>query len=543
MNYFVLVVAAIIVIVAIGAVYYISVPAAPQQAHQPQPTTTPQQNAGQQTTTIAQSRTNQSSSSVQQSVYNKLSIGQVSTYPQADIKLVNISQVNGQAEATLNISSGQYSRIGVIGERQYIAMGQSGGPYILVDQVNQSGGWITLNFSYGAMPSGFSAAQSSGQAGNSSGGSSAQGQSYSGAPGNLPACGSATMLSTTPLSTSNYTSIVPMGWVSPGGHVFPSDHIYFQIAQQGSSTTPNVTVVSPGNITIYEIDAKTYSSGVSDYSIYFAQCSNVTFFMHHVESLNPKLLANLTKSKAQGCTNTTINGATQYSCQYSLDIKMKTGEKIGTIGGFQGAAEALDLGANDYRITPLAYANQSRYRDLQLHAACPIDYFNQSEQQFLYGRIGLFGVTRTAQPLCGTPEQDAVGTAQGNWFPKGIQNPYTNEGPLISLIHDNLITTEDVFSTGDAAAISGFSGVTEYFMPQSSGYVNRDFGSVATGHTYCYDSLSGNYNGTQTAYSSFPGIVLLRLADSNTLQIEYQNSNSCGSGPWNFTSASVYFYR
>ncbi len=330
-----------------------------------------------------------------------------------------------------------------------------------------------------------------------------------------------------------------MGWVSPGGHVLPSDHIYFQLISSPTQPVPRVSVVSPGNVTVYEVDSRHYNStNTNDYSIYFTPCSNVTLFIHHVQTLAPILLSNDSGSKAN-CVSTNADQGF-LSCQNFMDVKLSAGQVIGWAGGSTSSTQAIDFGAYDSRTAALVFANESRYDSNEQHIACPLNYLSQSIQDSLYLRVGLFGIIRTQPPVCGQPDQDVTGTAQGNWFPPGGLQAYTDEGPVIALIHDNLLPNEELFSIGYSANITGVSGgATWYFSPQPSGTVNRDFGNVtAIGQTYCYDSLSSNY---QLQGTSIPGIVLLQLTNVNTMRIQYISSGSCGSA--SFTSGSSTFYR
>lgn len=366
---------------------------------------------------------------------------------------------------------------------------------------------------------------------------------------NLGACGASnTYLYVPPVSLVNFSSITPLGWVSPGGHVLPSDHIYFNLNQLNYSSVINASVVAPGNVTIYQISSHSYSGNGpnkgSDYSIYFAPCNNVSVYFHHLHALSSKLMSNLTPS-GQQCTNGTINSGQVRNCNKIVSIKVKTGELLGYVGGIpfaQGGTSSLDMGVYDTRTPALVYANSSRYFSLQFHVACPINYYTQNMQNILLAKMGFGNITRTQPPVCGQNDYDVIGTAQGNWFQTNIPTSYVNEGLVISLARSNLIPSVGVFSTGISSNIPGLSGVTYYFNPVNTGLVNRNFSNVtANGNIYCYGSLSNRW--TTGGINSVSGIILLQLLNSNTLRIEYQNAGGCGSGPWSFTSSHADFYR
>lgn len=371
-------------------------------------------------------------------------------------------------------------------------------------------------------------------------------------PINVGECGANnTYFYVPPISFSNFSSITPLGWVSAGGHVLPSDHIYFNLNQVGpgspfNGTPVSTSVVAPGNFTIYEISGRSYSSNGratgNDYSIYFAPCNDISAYIHHVRMLSNKLLSNFTPS-GQTCENGTINAGQIHSCNKIVNIKVKTGELLGYTGGVplsQGGVYSLDLGVYDTRSPSLIYANSSRYFSHQFHVVCPINYYPQNMQNILLAKMGMGSITRTQPPLCGQNDYDMLGTAQGNWFRANTPTPYINEGPLISLARSNLIPSVGLFSVGSSSNIPGLSGVTYYFNPASTGLVNSNFSNVtANGNIYCYSSLSDTWMVNQPAR----GIILLQLVNSNTLRIEYQNAGSCGSGPWSFTPNHADFYR
>ena len=140
-------------------------------------------------------------------------------------------------------------------------------------------------------------------------------------------------------------------------------------------------------------------------------------------------------------------------------------------------------------------------------------------------------VLRTAPPLCGTIDQDVPGTAQGDWYHAG--SPDSPEDPHLALAHDNVVVSSGVFSSG--TSIPGLQGLgTLLFSPAHSGRVQREFSEVvADGNEYCYDSFT-NLVGS---------ILVLKMPDAFSLQIEKQTAASCGAGPWTLSGAAVSFTR
>ncbi|MGI0141676.1 MAG: hypothetical protein ACREBF_03450 [Candidatus Micrarchaeales archaeon] len=546
----------IVIIIGLGAAFYFTsnhqsgAASTATTLQTTTPTTVPSSYAGQ-TTTIAPA-------TGQIGQFTKVHVGQSAAIGQYNIALVGIDP--SHATAILNVTSPSYSGKNLLlGQNQYLGMGSgAGAPYILVSQINLSSSndgaqnWVMLEISNSN--AGFSASSNGNTQQNTTStphgnytNSSQQGSYITELRDQqLSACGTNTeFFGTMPLSEANFTSFGPLGWVSPGGHVFPENHGGFYLRTTAPSMPANVPVVAPGNVTVFEIIGQTYlnSNNPPDYAIYFAPCGNVTFYFGHVQALSSKL-ASAYAPPFVSCQNSTADNAQVRTCQKMMNVSFVAGERIGNIGGHQSgnnAVQALDLGVYDYTLSPAGFANQSRYDSQQLHAACPLNYFASSIQNYIYTIIGIHGLARTEQPLCGLFMQDVPGAAQGGWFQKGTPSPYINEGVLISLIHNDFYSGSELFSIGLQANVSGLAGVTYYFKPTSSGHVNRDFGNVtADGTVYCYDSFTNSY---ESSAASAPGMILLQLVNASTLRIEYQGAGSCGSGPWSFTSNHADFYR
>ncbi|MDE1849565.1 MAG: hypothetical protein KGI00_02425 [Candidatus Micrarchaeota archaeon] len=382
-------------------------------------------------------------------------------------------------------------------------------------------------------------------------------------PVNLPACGTSDPpFSISPIQAQNITYIEPLGHVNPsgGGHVFPINHVYFYLTLYSNRTAIVTTLVSPGNVTIYKIESFTYYSGSdhktpirNDYTLSFAPCGNATGFFYHISSLSNKFLSNFTQPFAY-CNNVTTGAEYFQSCGKYVNIKAGAGEVLGTVGGQPGGSQALDWVMEDFRITPLDYANDSRFssstgQDYSRYIVCPLDYFSMSVHNTLYGLLGGYPVNgnfteivkRTTPPLCGTTAQDIPGTVQGNWFAENISSETFNEGPNLALIHDDINTSVGVFSIGTSMSASGLQAGAYYFTPSNSGPVNRDFSNVTSdGKVYCYQTKEKIYsNGVLPPTET----IILQLTTPSRLKIERLSTDNCGSGPWSFTSKHTDFIR
>ena len=105
---------------------------------------------------------------------------------------------------------------------------------------------------------------------------------------------------------------------------------------------------------------------------------------------------------------------------------------------------------------------------------------------------------------------------------------------------DNVKPSLGIFSVGTTG---GSLHPGKYsFIPATSGFINRNFSDITPdGEIYCYETkyLSGPSHLTPSAVT----VILLKLMDASTLQIEAENGGTCGSGPWTFGTNSVMYSR
>lgn len=392
----------------------------------------------------------------------------------------------------------------------------------------------STDYSTNSQPSSDSNNSSSSNESSNNSSSSSNNNSNSSSNSNFPSCGSNyTFFDTYPINQSSYTNLVPLGGTNPPSHVFPSNHQGYYLTS--ATTTSGTPLLSPGNVTITQIDdIENITGGWHDYTIYFKPCNELTVYFGHVPAITDKLSQALTEPFGWNGTYTT-GGITYRNRGKNVSITMTSGEQMGTSGGRSGST-ALDLGAYDTRVNN-SFANTNRWYDMTRNSVCVLDYFSTSLKNAMMDKIFRAwddNQKRTQEPLCGTAAQDQSGTAQGAWFSPGFSG--SGEDPHIALVHDYFEFDKPIFSVGTNMAKSGLNVGVYPISVQHSGQVNRDFDEVTSdGNIYCYDS---NGNG----YTTGPLKILVQLTDSTHLKVEKQ-SDSCGSGPWSFTSSASEFER
>lgn len=370
------------------------------------------------------------------------------------------------------------------------------------------------------------------------GSSQSNGNGGNGGDSGLQSCTSNELFTVSPLASSDFTGLVPLGNLNPTGHTFPTDHIYFYIREDTAAaavTTATVPLYAPGDATITGISrSENLTAGTTDYSVYFSPCTEFQAYFLHVSSLNARIDEEIGDFDTTGCDTYTTGGSTYRLCQKNVEIEITAGEIIGTAGGEAGQL-ALDMGAYDARIQSLDFANAERFWQQsdhfdRLHVVCPVDYFTESLRSELTARFGNYTGTilRTVEPRCGTIMQDVINTAQGIWFVAGTEGAYTQEDSHLALVYDNIDPTIGVFSVGNS--ISNLNSGTYQFTPATSGLLNTDFNLVtADGEIHCYEASAK--------------VIVIQLTDANSLTIEEKDDAACGAGPWAFTANAAQFIR
>ena len=352
---------------------------------------------------------------------------------------------------------------------------------------------------------------------------------------NLPSCKGTGQFTTAPVELDSFASIIPLGNLNPvAGHVTPTDHIYFSLRSQSgdpndhSGLTIPVTVRSPGDVTLQEVQASEHmllGKVTNDYRLAFSPCREMLFFYDHIRTLSPAIQAALDKAKKpQFCVNDKQGVTGQKMCNYLVSASLKSGDVIGTAGGF-----SFDFGGYDLRTPTLAFINKKRTLGgfgQYFHTICPLDYFSPAALKTdLYNRVKNVRKNSNGLPNCGTTMQDMLGTIQGNWYMQGstFKNGLQRFDQELAIVHSNTDPGMGVISVGGTIAQAAATN----FIPAGEGTFNREPSQVgADGNIYCY----------QDQYAR--GHFAIQLTDANHLMIEYQ-IGAC-STTTNFVQPTIY---
>ena len=355
----------------------------------------------------------------------------------------------------------------------------------------------------------------------------------SGCAHTLPDCEKAPPFSVSPVAAADFTGISPLGNLNPPSHTFPTDHVYFEI-RRGGDATASVPVVSPGHVWITRISRTEYTNvpdHLNDYKIYFQPCKSVRGYFDHVRTLSPRVLSSLGSISKNACEDYPVGTGRAKQCSKKVWIEVEAGEAIGTAGD---GLRSLDVGIQDARVAPIAWANPAHHRQSadgfdDLHVACPLDYFVPATRAALDAKIEHDG----DGPRCGTVAQDVPGTAAGDWFLDGAK-PFPEDQHL-ALVHENIESDTAVISLGTGlhtgAALLPFESV-------SSGPINREFNEVTVdGFVYCYESER------KAVGDRRPVLIFIQLVTKDRLRVEERTGDQCGPGPYEFKGVTFDFVR
>jgi len=336
----------------------------------------------------------------------------------------------------------------------------------------------------------------------------------------LPACDSEVSLAALPLAEADFTSIIPLGNLSPTSHTFPTEHHYFVLSRDPdhSDRALRAPVYAMQNGWVVEVSSVEHvKQGFTDYDLTLGVCADFSIGYGHLSSLSTELSEALGRSRH--CETYMTDGNTYKRCSYDVRLPVVVGQLLGEAGGNPGQY-ALDLGAKDFRRQQNSFANEQRYRDEAsdlLYSVSPLAYLEPAPGAVADSHMGGWaGKPRTIEPLYGEIAYDVAGSAMGNWFREG--QPFYPEDPHLSLVKDNVDPSQYAISIG--TSLGGMAGYVVLFAPQHSGLIDRAFEEITDENTYCYPS--------QRPGSSAPGgRILIRLEGATGLLAEFQKGLSC----------------
>ncbi len=347
---------------------------------------------------------------------------------------------------------------------------------------------------------------------------------------NLPSCSSDPIFTHLPMDKENILNFIPLGAYNPPGHVFPTDHHYFD-KKMDKGVTDIYAATDGWIISVSKVESTGWST--TQYSLELAPCNKIKIKYGHLTVLDPNILNQL--GSKDGSEFYTTGGDTYEMSNYNTKIFVKAGDKIAQLLDLPDAS-GIDFGSIDLRTTPI-FINPDRFDNFgYINTVSLVNYATPQIKTTLYNFIQYNNETtplRTATPIEGQFAYDVPGSVQGLWFKPNTST--TPEDPHLALIKNPYSSNRYVFSMG--TSVTGLTPQPYEFVPEANGSQNRKFDEIIDYQIYSYTNFKGFW-GEDIA----PGVVILiQKTPQGTLKIEKQTSSD---GPfWNFTSNVVEFER
>jgi len=300
------------------------------------------------------------------------------------------------------------------------------------------------------------------------------------------------LYSTPPVALSSVTGWVPLGNLNPVAHTFPTDHQYLYYSAGGPGVA--TAVVAPTTMWVTRAKLTQYSTGLGDYSVEFQPCLDVKGEFGHLSAILAKIADRLGPFDRNCQTYSPNPGLTVTQC-YTMSgaVKVEAGEQIATVGT-AGTSIALDFWLWDKRVTPIPFANPTRWQTNidgfdRYHVVAASDYFVDATKTIVAAKLGSYNgsTLRSVPPLGGTIAADSSGV-QGYWFLPGVST--YPESQHLAIARDNVNPNLYAFSVGTSQP--GFSGGSFPFTPQPSGTNLHPAMVTPAAGMVCYQPTNGS---------------------------------------------------
>ncbi len=361
------------------------------------------------------------------------------------------------------------------------------------------------------------------------------------------------------IDLSKIGAMTPLGNLNPPGHTSPVDHIYFS-----ANTTEKIPLYAPADATITNIIALYQDTGSGyeprDFVVQYTICKGLILdFAGYTEIIQP--IMDEIEGKSTTCKEGIVkegHEGQQKQCGYNLSYKVTSGQLIGYTQAQEENGQLdlqFEIWAANYNEPAPSNIDWSFYNDERYaHIICPFDLYTGDMKQQFYDKLGEYqprnakdpttgNVTttyvftpRTIEPICGTVNQNIVGTIQGMWFGEGWKTnhevDFVDDSRQFSILHWNIDPT--YAELGNAGEISDGNDGQVRFIPNHSGTIDREPSEVtADGNVYCY-----NYQTILQGQSPIEGKILIQLVDDTHLKLEYKerecSTSESFTDPYNY---------
>ncbi len=293
-----------------------------------------------------------------------------------------------------------------------------------------------------------------------------------------PAVPSPPIFTVAPLELGEITGIIPLGNLNPlGGHVFPTDHIYFDYAGK-----TGVVVRAPADGAVYAIRDQLHGGA----KIELRFNDHLTYYLAHV----------LPEPAVR------------------IGTTVKAGQPLGRVSG----ESLLDLGACDSRVRLRGFVSPARYPEPTLHAVSPLALFAEPVKSELLAKV-----RRDSRDKDGRIDLDQPGKLIGNWFHESLPVPESGAGRPETWARQLAFAYDVHEPQAIRVSIGGTVAPAGLYAVQAGA---PDPATIGTGSglvRYRLAAIDGRSRAAAGEADSVParGTLLVELVDDETLRVEW----------------------
>jgi hypothetical protein len=201
-------------------------------------------------------------------------------------------------------------------------------------------------------------------------------------------------LSVFPVDTADIVNLTSLGWLSPPGHTFPSDHIYINF----KDFTKRHRVIMPvDGYLVWVLHADTVGDG-ADFKLQFRGTQHFLFYLDHLTEIDTAILNHIPPLHLGG---------------NDVAVKLKAGDGVGWSGSPAKPRISMDLGVICDTVSQ-PFVVPAHYNYGTQHSDNPLHYYCSPLRESLVSLVFRDGASKEGQ-VC----WDVDGTLAGNWFSQG----------------------------------------------------------------------------------------------------------------------------
>ena len=332
-------------------------------------------------------------------------------------------------------------------------------------------------------------------------------------------------LTAMPLAVEDTAVFVPMGLVA-GGHVTPSDHVYFVPKDLAAGRTRyEVRAPTDGHIVNIQRRGFTVEGGraTEEYRVVIEHSCTFWTYFDLMTQLAPRITEEVGEVAAGGPSR-------------PIRVRVQAGEVIGRVGehSLDFAVVNLDVALPGF-VVPAHYDREP----WKIHSVDPIEYFAEPVRTQILALNA-----RTAAPRGGKIDHDVDGRLVGNWFREGTNGYAGARGNESTYWTGHLSFTYHLIDPSVVlVSLGNFNGAPRSFGVRGNGPDPRSIGREAAPTKY--ELVLNAIGQSGQRYPVDPGTqgtVLVQLLDDRRLRVEVFPGRTA-TEVTGFTAAAVVYER